>query len=250
MKKFLLAILAMIFSFGILVSARADVTTSPSTAKVGDKITITIKIDSMPAKADKVYLYISDTLPKNPEEGTPYLKAAYDASITQQGKSASYTYTWDTKAAGSTAGVHNIVVFVADKDKAVLFQPPVVAYTLTTATTTTTDNQTNQDQSTNDNKAETTSLNIADLGTITFWPTKVNNLGELITVIINWLLGLIGAAAVVAVVYSGIMYITASADPTKAETAKKNLTWAIIGIILVALSFVIVQIVAKLISGK
>lgn len=95
-----------------------------------------------------------------------------------------------------------------------------------------------------------TQLNIADLGTITFWPTKVNNLGELITVIINWMLGLMGALAVVAVVYSGLMYISASADPTKAETAKKNLTWAIIGIILVALSFVIVQIVAKLVSGK
>ncbi|OGD56038.1 hypothetical protein A2V71_03985, partial [Candidatus Berkelbacteria bacterium RBG_13_40_8] len=70
-------------------------------------------------------------------------------------------------------------------------------------------------------------LNIADLGTITFWPTKVDNLGELITVIINWMLGLMGAFAVVAVVYSGVMYITASNDPAKAETAKKNLTWAI-----------------------
>ncbi len=98
--------------------------------------------------------------------------------------------------------------------------------------------------------AASTSLDVKDLGTITFWPTKVNNLGELITVVINWLLGLMGAAAVVAVVYSGLMYITASNDPAKAEAAKKNLTWAIIGIILVALSFVIVQIVAKLVGGK
>ncbi len=50
-----------------------------------------------------------------------------------------------------------------------------------------------------------------------------------------------GSLAVLAVIYSGFMYITAGGDSDQAEKAKKNLTWAIIGVVLVASSVLIVS---------
>lgn len=74
------------------------------------------------------------------------------------------------------------------------------------------------------------------------WPaSKFNNTTDLVVGIINILLFFAGAAAVFAIIYSGIMYITASGDVAKAEAARKNLTWAITGIILVLLSLAIVN---------
>lgn len=49
-----------------------------------------------------------------------------------------------------------------------------------------------------------------------------------------------GVLALIAVIYSGIMYMTAGGDSTKAEKAKQNLLWAIIGIIIAFLAFIII----------
>ena len=82
------------------------------------------------------------------------------------------------------------------------------------------------------------------IGEITLPTSKFDLTGTegLVTGIINWLLGLTGVVAIVAVVYSGIMYMTAGGDTTKAEAARKNLTWAITGIVIIVLSFVIVNL--------
>jgi hypothetical protein len=63
----------------------------------------------------------------------------------------------------------------------------------------------------------------------------------LLTRIANWILELAGALAVIAIIYSGLMYITASGVPEKAEKAKKNLIWAIVGLIVIFLSLLIIQ---------
>lgn len=80
------------------------------------------------------------------------------------------------------------------------------------------------------------------VGNITFpWQVTVNSIEGLLAAIISWLLGLAGGLALIAIVYSGIMYIMAGPDPTKAEAAKKNLLWAVLGVIIIVLSYVIVQ---------
>ena len=68
--------------------------------------------------------------------------------------------------------------------------------------------------------------------------------------IIGWLSILAGALAVMAVVYSGIMYITAGGDSAKAEKAKNNLVWAIIGVVITVLAYVIIQWVQDILSGS
>ena len=44
----------------------------------------------------------------------------------------------------------------------------------------------------------------------------------------------LGGLALLALLYSGAMYVMAMGDASKMETAKKNITWVVIGIIAVA----------------
>ena len=85
-------------------------------------------------------------------------------------------------------------------------------------------------------------------GTIVFPSTKITSIGGLIQSIIEWVLTFAGALAVIAIVYSGIMYITAAGDAEKAATARKNLTWAIMGIVFVILALVIVNTIATVVK--
>lgn len=71
-----------------------------------------------------------------------------------------------------------------------------------------------------------------------------------IAAIITWMLNIIGVFAVFALIYSGILYVTSAGDPTKTETAKKNLTWAIIGIAVVLLCRVILYSIVKILEGN
>ncbi len=52
-----------------------------------------------------------------------------------------------------------------------------------------------------------------------------------------------GAIAVIIVIISGIKFITSSGDPKQVEGAKQTMTYAIIGLVLVLLSFVIVNFI-------
>ena len=77
----------------------------------------------------------------------------------------------------------------------------------------------------------------------------ITNLVQVVQTIINWLLIFGGALAVIAIVYSGILYITSGADATRAETAKKNLIWAIIGIVVILLAYMIINEIGRILGG-
>ncbi len=87
-----------------------------------------------------------------------------------------------------------------------------------------------------------------DVSDINFPNTNFTDLVGLITSIINWLLGFGGILAVIAIVYSGIMYMTAGSDQAKAENAKKNLTWAIIGVVVILLALFIINLIGRILS--
>jgi heme A synthase len=86
----------------------------------------------------------------------------------------------------------------------------------------------------------------AEIGNVIFptnrssWATATSDPASIAIVFLNWLLPFAGILAAAAVVYSGVMYITASGNSEKTEKAKKNLTWSIIGVILVVLSAAII----------
>ena len=62
---------------------------------------------------------------------------------------------------------------------------------------------------------------------------------------INWAIGMAGVVCVVFVVIGGFTYMTSAGDPAKLQKAKKTIVYAVIGLIIVALSFVITNFVIK-----
>ncbi|MEX1051941.1 MAG: hypothetical protein WEC83_00965 [Patescibacteria group bacterium] len=63
---------------------------------------------------------------------------------------------------------------------------------------------------------------------------------------VNWFLIIIAITAFFSIIYSGFQYITAGGDAAKSEKARKNILWAIIGIILASASLLLVRLVAGL----
>ncbi len=57
--------------------------------------------------------------------------------------------------------------------------------------------------------------------------------------------GLIGVVAVLMIVISGVMYMLSAGDSARVETAKKILTYSIIGLIIALLAWVIVSVVSR-----
>lgn len=78
-----------------------------------------------------------------------------------------------------------------------------------------------------------------DVATLGCIPVLIQN-------VVNAALAFSGLVALVIIIYSGITYITSHGDPQKVESAKKTMTWAIVGLVIVFLSFFIVRLISQL----
>lgn len=81
-------------------------------------------------------------------------------------------------------------------------------------------------------------LENGDVATLSCIPIIIQN-------VINAALAFAGVVALILIIYSGTRYITSKGDPQKVEDAKKTLTWAVVGLIIIFLSFFIVAIISK-----
>lgn len=61
--------------------------------------------------------------------------------------------------------------------------------------------------------------------------------------VMNWLLGIFGFISVIAFVISGMQYLTAAGDDDMISTAKRNMKYSIIGVIVALSGFVIFRAV-------
>lgn len=61
--------------------------------------------------------------------------------------------------------------------------------------------------------------------------------------IVNFFLGFLGIIAVIMIIYGGFTYVTAAGNQEKIQSAKKIIMYAIIGIIVVLISFALVSTV-------
>ena len=73
-------------------------------------------------------------------------------------------------------------------------------------------------------------------------PTKVIN-------IINVVVGVLGIVAVIVIVMGGVTYMTSTGNPEKVKKAKNTILYGVIGLIVCALAFTIVNFVIKNIIG-
>lgn len=77
--------------------------------------------------------------------------------------------------------------------------------------------------------------------------TTVNGL---LSTVISWLLGIAFAVAVLFLIIGGFWYITSAGNEETAEKGKNTAINAIIGIVIIVLSYVIVTVVSNLVAGR
>ena len=87
--------------------------------------------------------------------------------------------------------------------------------------------------------------NCADLNGVNCSATSVNGL---IKIVINWLLGIAFLVAVLFLIIGGFWYITSAGNEETAEKGKGTAINAIIGIVIIILSYVIVNVISNLVS--
>lgn len=86
-------------------------------------------------------------------------------------------------------------------------------------------------------------------GIPTLTPLTSGSFKDLVVTLLNWVLILAAALAVVYLVYGGILYITAGGDAEKATKGRTAVVNAIIGIVIILLAFLLVAWVNNIIQG-
>lgn len=77
-------------------------------------------------------------------------------------------------------------------------------------------------------------------------PAGTNTVGGLIVLVVNVLLLIAGSIAVIFLIIGGYRYIVAHGKEEAMESAKKTMSGAIIGLIIIVLSFAIVTIITRI----
>src|SRR4030067_1985372 len=72
--------------------------------------------------------------------------------------------------------------------------------------------------------------------------TPVTDLGGIVINLVNWFAWFIAVASVAMGLYSGLLFITARGETAQLSTARKTLTYAMIGIAVAVFSFSIITV--------
>lgn len=75
--------------------------------------------------------------------------------------------------------------------------------------------------------------------------TQTSSAREFIVNVTNFVLGFLGLAAVVVVIYGGILYVTAAGEQERADKGKKSVMYAMIGIVIILASYALVNTVIQ-----
>lgn len=100
--------------------------------------------------------------------------------------------------------------------------------------------------------ALTEAANNTSGGTVTIGPPYggegPQSINDLIKNITTWVLGIAGAIAVLFIIIAGLRYITSHGDSKQAEAAKTTLRNAIIGLVIIVISFFLVQLIVTVLT--
>jgi len=81
-------------------------------------------------------------------------------------------------------------------------------------------------------------------------PAKLSDLNKVFENVVNVALAFAGIVLFIVLIIGGFRYITAGGDPKGIEGARKTLTYAIAGIVLVALAFLIIQFIESFTGAR
>ncbi|MDR3559761.1 MAG: hypothetical protein P4L62_05110 [Candidatus Pacebacteria bacterium] len=81
-------------------------------------------------------------------------------------------------------------------------------------------------------------------------PSSSGGIQPILSNFLNWLLGIIGILAIISFVISGFQYFFAATDSKTLESAKRNLTYSIIGIIVALSGYIVIQAINAALSAN
>lgn len=87
-------------------------------------------------------------------------------------------------------------------------------------------------------------INIAEAGIITDAPT----VAEAVLNTLTFLLQVFGALAIIGIVLSGIMYLTAAGSEKQIEKAKKAFSYSVVGIVVALGGYILIKTISSLLS--
>lgn len=70
---------------------------------------------------------------------------------------------------------------------------------------------------------------------------------QMVTNLIQWVVGIAGVVAVIFLIYGGVLYMTSSGDVAKTKQARTTILYAVIGLIIVAIAEIITAFVSGII---
>lgn len=205
-------------------STGLSVSASPSTIKFNSgPVKITYNISGRNSSMFKVYVTAQD--------GTEWQKEG--GNVTSDNFSGSFDWT-PQEDPGTGTSNRTVKLEVSDGS----LSPPAV-------TTTTIEVVGSQSTATGEDVETQTNFDLSQIwsGFSIKTPTNITGLGGIVARIVQLLVELIGALAVLGIVIGGIQYITSGGDPSKAEKAKKTLLYSIIGLVLAILSLTITIVI-------
>ncbi len=88
---------------------------------------------------------------------------------------------------------------------------------------------------------------LADQGLPIVGPTSIE---ELLTSILSFVLKLIVPLAVIAIVWSGILFLTSAGKDDRVTQAKKMFTWAIIGLVVALIGMGFVSLIKDILGSR
>ena len=77
---------------------------------------------------------------------------------------------------------------------------------------------------------------------------NITNLGDLVSVLIPYIFGIAGLVLLLMLIFSGFQMLTSAGDPKAMESGQKRLTNAVIGFIMIFLSYWIVKFVGQMLG--
>lgn len=89
-----------------------------------------------------------------------------------------------------------------------------------------------------------------EIGPTNFSPARWTDFGQLASAIVTILISFAGALSIIFIVIAGIKFVTSSGDEKKLASASATLTYAIIGLAVTILAFVILQIVQRFVGAN
>lgn len=80
-------------------------------------------------------------------------------------------------------------------------------------------------------------------------PSATSDVPSMVDQVISIILMIAGALAVIYLIYSGILYITAAGNPDSAKKGQQGIINAVIGIVIIILAYVILKAVVSTVGG-